>query len=67
MDSGATKESGISDANDLRVNVTNKCQNIIFETPCGSLGNQRFDFLSTEIHGYFSKLNSFLLIKEEAC
>lgn len=46
MDSRASEESGISDADDLHVNVTAKCEQIRFAAPYGGLGNQSSDLLS---------------------
>lgn len=46
MDSRATEESGISDVDDLHMNVTAKCEQIIFTAPYGGLGNQGSDLLS---------------------
>lgn len=45
MDSRATEESGISDADDLHVNMT-KCEQMISAAPYGDLGSQSSDLLS---------------------
>lgn len=46
MDSRASEESGISDADDLHVNGTAKCEQMRFAAPYGGLGNQSSDLLS---------------------
>lgn len=46
MDSWTTEESGISDADDMHVNVTAKCDQMIFAAHYGGLGNQDSDLLS---------------------
>lgn len=46
MDSWATEESGITSDDDLHVNATANCEQMIFVTPYGGLRNQGCDLLS---------------------